>query len=72
MICVWGYTSDGNIDKQQKKQSRVARKINGNHDYINSKSIDLLRDIKVMNVKPQQDYFVALLVIKSNHGSAPD
>ena len=25
-----------------------------------------------MNVKPQKYYFVALLVIKSIHGSAPD
>ena len=71
-ITVWGYTSDCNIDKIQRMQNRAARAIYGNYDYINVRGIDLLRDLKVMNVKQRRDYFMALLVFKCIRGLAPE
>ena len=43
---VWSNTKKGNIDKLQRAQNYAARIISGNFDYINTRSIDLLRSLR--------------------------
>ena len=71
-ISVWGFTSDMNLNRIQRLQNRAARAMYNNYDYVNTRGLDLLVDMKVMNVRQRRDYFVSLLMFKSIHGLAPD
>ena len=71
-ITVWGYTSETNMNKIQRMQNRAARAIFDNYDYVNVRGIDLVAEMKVMNVRQRRDYFMSLLVFKCIHGLAPD
>jgi hypothetical protein len=71
-ITVWGYTTDQNLDRIQLLQNRAARVICNNFDFVNTRGINLVADLKLMNVRQRRDYFMALLVFKSIHGTAPD
>ena len=68
---VWSNTKKGNIDKLQGAQNYAARIISGNFDYINTRSIDLLRSLRWATVQERCDYFTAVLMYKSVHGLAP-
>ena len=53
---VWSNTKKGNIDKLQRAQNYTARIISGNFDYINTRSIDLLRSLRWATVQERCDY----------------
>ena len=71
-ITVWGYTSESNMNKIQRMQNRAARAIFNNYDYVNVRGIDLVAEMRVMNVRQRRDYFMSLLVFKCVHGLAPN
>ena len=70
-ISIWGCTSKQNIYKIQRLQNRAARIITGNYDFINTRGIDLVKNLKWMCVSQRRDYFIAILMFKSIHGLAP-
>ena len=67
----WECTSKQNIYKIQRLQNRAARIITGNYDFINTRGIDLVKNLKWMCVSQRRDYFIAILMFKSIHGLAP-
>ena len=71
-ISIWGYTSRQNLNKIQRLQNRAAIIITGNHDYVNTREIELVKTLKWMCVSQRRDYFMLLLMFKSIHGLAPD
>ena len=70
-ITIWGFTSQLNISKVQRLQNRAARIITGNFDYVHVRGIDIVKQLKWMNVIERRDYFMALSVFKCLHGMAP-
>ena len=71
-ITVWGHTTMTNISKIQRLQNLSARIIMNNFDYINVRGIDLVKELKWMNVLERIKYFEQLLMFKCIHGMAPD
>ena len=71
-ITVWGHTSAENLSKIQRLQNKAARIICNNFDYINTRGIDLVKQLKWMNVNERFLYFERLLMFKCIHGMAPD
>ena len=70
---VWGYTTAHNINKVQLLQNRAARILTGNYDYVNTRCIDLVKTLGLMNVSSQRrDYFMIILMFKSMHGLVPN
>ena len=49
-ISIWGYTTAHNINKVQRLQNRAARILTGNFDYVNTRGIDLVKTLGLMNV----------------------
>jgi hypothetical protein len=70
-ISVWGQTSDFNIMKIQRLQSYAARLITNNFDYINCRSVNIIKDLNWMTVKQRCMYFTTVLMFKCIHGLAP-
>ena len=70
-IILWGFTSQYNLSKVQRLQNRSARIITGEFDYIHVRGIDIVRNLKWMNVIQRRDYFVALSMFKCIHGMSP-
>jgi len=60
-----------NLERIQRLQNRAARVIFNNFDFVNTRGIDLVARLGIMNVKQRRDYFMALLMYKSIHGLAP-
>ena len=71
-INVWGTTTQYNINKVQRLQNFAGRLLSNNFDYVNTRGLDLLRDLNIMNVKQRAMYFDLLLMFKCIHGLAPD
>ena len=71
-ITVWGHTTMTNINKIQRLQNLSARIIVDNFDYINVRGVDLVKELKWMNVSERIKYFEQLLMFKCIHGMAPD
>ena len=71
-ISIWGYTTAHNINKVQRLQNRAARILTGNYDYVNTKGIDLVKTLGLMNVSQRRDYFMIMLMFKSIHGLVPN
>ena len=71
-ISIWGYTTAHNINKVQRLQNRAARILTGNFDYVNTRGIDLVKTLGLMNVSQTRDYFVIIMMFKSSHGLVPD
>ena len=69
-ISIWGYTTAHNnfINKVQRLQNRAARILTGNYDYVNTRGIDLVKTLGLMNVSQRRDYFMIMLMFKSIHG----
>ena len=59
VITIWGFTSKCNLSKVQRLQKRVARIITGDFDYVHVRGIDIVNNLKWMNVTQRRDYFVA-------------
>ena len=59
-LTIWGFTSQYNLSKVQRLQNRAARIITGEFDYIHVRGIDIVNNLKWMNVIQRRDYFVAL------------
>ena len=55
----------------QRLQNRDARIITGEFDYIHVRGIDIVKNLKWMNVIQRRDYFVALSMFKCIHGMSP-
>ena len=71
-ITIWGYTNEVNLERIQHLQNRVARVILNNFDFVNTRGIELVSKLGIMNIKQRRDYFMALLMYKSIHGLAPN
>ena len=71
-ISVWGQTSQYNILKIQRLQNYAARIVTNNFDYIHCRGINIVNDLKWMNVKKRCDYFTCILMFKCIHGLAPN
>ena len=67
-ISIWGYTTAHNINKVQRLQNRAARILTGNFDYVNTRGIDLVKNLGLMNVTQRRDYFMLIMMFKSIHG----
>ena len=53
-----------NINNVKQLQNRAARILTGNYDYVNTRGIDLVKTLGLMNVSQRRDYFM----FKSIHG----
>ena len=71
-ISTWGYTTAHNINKVQQLQNRAARILTGNVDYVNTRGIDLVNNLGLMNVTQRRDCFMLIMMFKSIHGLVPD
>ena len=71
MQLLWGFTSQYNSSKVQRMQNRAARIITGDFDYVHVRGIDIVNNLKWMNVIQRREYFVALYVFKCIHGMSP-
>ena len=69
-ISIWGYTTAHNINKVQRLQNRAARILTGNFDYVNTRGIDLVKNLGLMNVTQRRDYFMIIMIFI--HGLVPD
>lgn len=70
-ISLWGCTTESNLNKIQRIQNQAARLITGNFDYVNTRGIDLVKNLKLYNVRERRDYFITSLIFKAIHGIAP-
>ena len=59
-ISIWEYTSKQNIYKIQRLQNRAARINTENYDFINTRGIDLVKNLKWMCVSQRRDNFMAI------------
>ena len=71
-ISVWGYTTAHNINKVQRLQNRTARILTGTYDYVNTRGIDLVKTLGLMNVSERRYYFMIILMFKSIDGLVPN
>ena len=71
-VTIWGCTTEQNLNKIQRIQNLAARVITGNFDYINTRGIDLVKHLKLQNIRQRRDYFITTLMFKSIHGLAPN
>ena len=53
-------------------QNRAARILKGNYDCDNTRGIDLVKTLGLMNVSQRRDYFMIILMFKSIHGLVPN
>ena len=44
----------------------------GNYDYVNTRGIDLVKTLGLMNVSQRRDYFMIMLMFKSINGLVPN
>ena len=70
-ISIWGYTTAHNINKVQRLQNRAAGILTGNFDYVNTRGIDLVKNLGLMNVTQRRVYFMIIMMFKSIHGLVP-
>jgi len=71
-ITIWGHTTMINLNKIQRLQNLAARIILNDFDYINTRGINLVKQLKWMNVLERRKYFEQLLMFKCIHGMAPE
>ena len=71
-ITLWGYSTDANVNKIQRMQNRAIRAILNNFDYVNFRGIELIKSLRLFNIKQRRDYFMALFMFKSIHGMVPN
>ena len=66
---VWYNTTCKNLEKLQNYAARI---ISGNFDYINVRSIPLIRSLKWMTISERCEYFTAMLMFKAINGLVPN
>ena len=66
------FTTCKNLEKLQKVQNYAARITSGNFDYINVRSISLIRSLKWMTISEICEYFTAMLMFKAINGLVPN
>lgn len=71
VITIWGCTNKNNVKKIQRLQNYCARIIEKNFDYVNSRGIELVKNLGLMNVSQRYFYFELLLIYKCIYGLAP-
>ena len=67
-----GPTTAHNINKVQRLQKRAARILTGNYDYVNTRGIDLIKTLGLINVYQIRDYLMIILTFKSIHDLVPN
>ena len=70
-LTVWGLTSKQNLNKLQKYQNRSSRIITNNFDW-DIRGVEIVKDLGWLNINQRRDYFLSLLVFKSQIGLLPD
>ena len=70
-LSIWGCTTEGNLDRVQIIQNFCAMIMCKNHDYINTRGIDLVNSLKIQTIRQRRDYFLSVLMFKAIHGLAP-
>ena len=63
-ISIWGYTTTHNINKGQRLQNSC-RNIDEQYYYVNTRGIDLVKTLGLMNVSQRRDYFMIMLMFTS-------
>jgi hypothetical protein len=69
---VWGLTSNENINRVQRLQNLTARTVTGNYDYVNTRGLDLVNDLKWQTFTERRNFLLCTLIYKCMHGMAPD
>ena len=64
-ISIWGYAAH-TIYKVPRLQNRAARILMGNYDFVNTRGIDLVKTLGLMNVSRRD--FMIIIIFKSIHG----
>ena len=59
-LSLWGYTTEGNLDRVQRIQNFCARIICKNYDYINTRGIDLADSLKIQIVHESDPQILAI------------
>ena len=70
-LTIWGFSTAQNRYKIQKFQNRAARIITKNFDYINSRGLNLVNELKIMNLAERRNYLMSSLMYKAVYGIAP-
>ena len=70
-LLLWGFTFKYNLSNVQRLQNRAARFITGDFYYVHVQYIDIVKNLKWMNVIQRRDYFVASTVFICIHGMSP-
>ena len=52
--------------------NRAARILKSNYDYVNTRGIDLVKILGLMNVSQIRNYFMIILMFKAIHGLVPN
>jgi len=69
---VWGYCSVENINRVQHLQNWAARITSQNYDFINTRGIDLVHDLKWQTFEQRRDYLSSNLMFKCMNNLAPN
>ena len=59
-LTVWGFTSNKNLNRIQKFQIRAERIITNNFNW-DIRGVNIVKDLRWLNIKQRRDYFVGLL-----------
>jgi hypothetical protein len=70
-ITIWSIGMKKHINRIQRLQNRCARIILNNFDYINTRGVDLVKQLGWMTIQERSDYFLILTVFKSIVGKTP-
>ena len=69
-LTIWSRVPKKDLYKIQKLQNACARIITGNYDY-GTKSLDIIKSLKWMNIAERSRYFTCILVFKCVYNLAP-
>jgi len=67
-ITVWGNAPQYQIQSIQRLQNFAGRVLANDFDYINSRGLDILKSLRIMNVKQRFAYFSLVQMFKCIHG----
>ena len=70
-ITVWGFTTESNLNRIQRIQNHAVRIILNNFDYVNTRGIDLVRQLGLFDIRSRRDYFTQIFMFKAIHGLTP-
>ena len=71
-ITVWGYTTLENVHRIQRLQNFAGRILANDFDYVNHRGVDILKNMKIMNISQRIAYLSLILMFKCIHSLAPD